>query len=115
MTPGSNQDLPHGHPMSTIAPAQAACHGTGSTDLAAALLLERGPDAARHALRCAEICLIRGQSHGYAAWRDVLRAIEILEGMDAPPASEESAIDAAFVAGPLDPLLRAHDAAAAER
>ncbi len=79
-----------------------------AADLAAALLRERGAEASRHALRCAEICLIRGQSAGYAAWRHVLRAIERLEGagMD-----DEAAVDAAFVAGPLDPLLRARDAA----
>lgn len=76
--------------------------------LATALLRERGADASRHAMRCAEICLIRGQSAGYAAWRLVLRAIETLEGAEA---ADDPAIDAAFVAGPLDPLLRARDAA----
>ncbi len=78
-----------------------------AADLAAALLRQRGAEAARHALRCAEICLIRGQSAGYAAWRDVLRAIERIEGADA---ADDSALDTAFAAGPLDPLLRARDA-----
>lgn len=79
-----------------------------AADLAAALLRQRGADASRHALRCAEICLIRGQSAGYAAWRLVLRAIERLEGAGT---ADDPAIDDAFVAGPLDPLLRARDAA----
>lgn len=98
-------DAPQGRP--SLAAADPSGDPQGAADLAAALLRQRGAEASHHAMRCAEICLIRGQSAGYAAWRLVLRAIERLEGAET---AGDPATDAAFAAGPLDPLLRARDA-----
>ncbi len=103
---GSAGDVP--------APATSGDGGlSGDCDgLAIALIGQFGVDASRHALRSAEICLIRGQSAGYAAWRQVLGAIERLEAAALAERGGDG-LDPAFAAGPIDPLLRARDAAAA--